>query len=133
LKQILSNLIGNALKFTEAGSVTVTCELKRPHLAFRVTDSGAGIPQEKHAEVFEPFYQVDSSMTRRQSGAGLGLTLARQLARALGGDVWLAVSAPGKGSEFVATVAMRPAASAFAGTNGPRRLSLIPTEAPPIQ
>lgn len=104
IKQILSNLIGNAIKFTEQGSVTVTCEQRKPFLSFRVSDSGAGIAPEKQATIFEPFYQVDASLSRRQSGAGLGLTLARQLARALGGDVVLAVSTPGKGSEFLATI-----------------------------
>ncbi len=132
LKQVLSNLLGNALKFTAAGgTVTVTCEARKPGLAFRVSDTGIGIATEQHALVFEPFYQVDSSLTRAQSGAGRGLTLARQLARALGGDVVLAVSTPGKGSEFVATIGAKPAEAPPANPGGQRWLALVADEQPP--
>ncbi|WP_333856445.1 ATP-binding protein [Denitromonas sp.] len=103
LRQILTNLIGNALKFTEHGGVTVTLALDtRPEpatLRIDVRDTGIGIAPDKVEHVFDPFVQADSSVNRRFGGTGLGLAISRRLARAMGGDV-TATSVPGEGSTF---------------------------------
>ncbi|MBX3679602.1 MAG: response regulator [Rhodocyclaceae bacterium] len=108
VRQILTNLIGNAIKFTERGGVSVRLSL-RPEgdsalLCLDVRDSGIGIPADKVASVFEPFVQADSSVNRRFGGTGLGLAISRRFARALGGDI-VATSTPGQGSTFHATIA----------------------------
>lgn len=104
LRQILTNLIGNALKFTDRGGVEVALRLQHAtathaQLQFQVIDSGIGIAPERLGEIFSPFAQADDSVTRRYGGTGLGLTISRQLARRLGGDV-TAASQPGVGSTF---------------------------------
>lgn len=102
LAQILVNLIGNAVKFTECGGVTVKVEPDSPdakQLRFSVQDTGIGIPADKLALVFESFRQVDVSMTRNQQGAGLGLAISRGLAALMGGDIRVH-SIPGEGSSF---------------------------------
>lgn len=108
IQHILLNLLGNAIKFSNQGSVTLKVkqiyENAEPLMQFTVIDTGIGMSADEVKHLFEPFTQVDSSMTRRFRGTGLGLTLAKQLAKALGGDVYLAESTPGKGSTFVATV-----------------------------
>ncbi|WP_188056600.1 ATP-binding protein [Sphingosinithalassobacter sp. CS137] len=104
LRQIVFNLLSNALKFTQAGGITVSActaeagEDRRLRIAVR--DTGIGIPPEKHEEIFESFRQVDAGTTRRFGGTGLGLTICRNLACALGGDV-LVESVKGKGTCFV--------------------------------
>jgi CheY-like chemotaxis protein len=105
LRQILINVIGNAIKFTENGSVKVLSSLFTnmegdSFLRFNVTDSGLGIENHSMKKIFEPFSQADSSTTRLFGGTGLGLALSRRLARALGGDVRLTQSQPGVGSTF---------------------------------
>ncbi len=97
--KILVNLLANAYKFTAEGEVRVSVECDRGLVRLRVNDTGIGIPPEAHQLVFQEFRQLDGSPTRRYSGSGLGLSLARHLARLLGGDLVL-VSQPGKGSEF---------------------------------
>lgn len=108
IQHILLNLLGNAIKFSNQGSVTLIVkqinEHSEPTMQFTVADTGIGMSEDEVKHLFEPFTQVDSSMTRRFGGTGLGLTLAKQLAKALGGDVYLAESMPGQGSTFVATV-----------------------------
>ncbi|AZZ35518.1 hypothetical protein CIK05_01440 [Bdellovibrio sp. qaytius] len=108
LQHILLNLLGNAIKFTSQGVVTLKVKLieenSEPYLLFNVIDTGIGMSSDEVKHLFEPFTQVDSSMTRRFGGTGLGLTLARQLAQALGGDVYLQSSNPGQGSTFVAKI-----------------------------
>jgi signal transduction histidine kinase/CheY-like chemotaxis protein len=104
LRQILTNLVGNALKFTEVGRVrvVVSCgegEGTTVGLRFEVEDTGIGIPEAAHARVFESFAQADGSITRRYGGTGLGLAIARQLVVSMGGELGL-VSAPGEGSTF---------------------------------
>jgi signal transduction histidine kinase len=105
LRQILLNLVGNAIKFTDHGSVTVSVEGGEDEtpagvmLHFRVTDTGIGIAAEKQALVFEAFTQADSSTTRKYGGTGLGLTITSRLVKLMGGKVWLE-SEPGKGSTF---------------------------------
>lgn len=114
LRQVLLNLIGNAVKFTESGTVQVRAYLHDgrgprggPLLDILIKDSGIGMTREQIAAVFSPFTQADGSMARRFGGTGLGLTISRQLARLLGGDI-SADSVPGKGSTFRATFATGP-------------------------
>jgi CheY-like chemotaxis protein/nitrogen-specific signal transduction histidine kinase len=104
LRQILLNIVGNAIKFTERGFVKVRVRTEKrgsgKSLVFTVTDSGRGMSSEQATKLFEPFMQADSSTVRRYGGTGLGLVLSRKLANALGGDVILAESAVDKGSSF---------------------------------
>ncbi len=110
LRQILLNVIGNAIKFTKQGSVTVTVKLlkrddgRSSQLAFFVKDTGHGIAPDEQDRLFSAFMQADASTTRKFGGTGLGLALSRVLARALGGDVLLSESVPGQGSTFVVSV-----------------------------
>jgi signal transduction histidine kinase len=97
--QILTNLLTNAVKFTEAGSVTVGWSADDRVVRIDVRDTGRGIPAEKLASVFEPFVQAGRSAEERQQGVGLGLAISRELARAMGGDLTVA-SAVGRGSTF---------------------------------
>jgi CheY-like chemotaxis protein/anti-sigma regulatory factor (Ser/Thr protein kinase) len=104
LRQILLNLGVNAIKFTERGSVQIDIKAEavardRAHLLFTVRDTGVGIALEDQARVFETFVQADSSYTRGQSGAGLGLAICRQIAEKMGGGIRLE-SVPGRGSVF---------------------------------
>jgi len=103
LRQILTNLIGNAIKFTEKGQVHVVLRLERhapdQRYCIDVQDSGIGIPPDKLESVFEPFVQAESSTTRRFGGTGLGLTISRGFARAMGGDI-VAHSVYGRGTTF---------------------------------
>lgn len=104
LNQILMNLVGNALKFTYSGKITVSSRLLKAeqqqyHIAFTVTDTGIGIPQEKFEEIFESFKQADTSVTRRFGGTGLGLTICKQLSEMQGGTISVE-SEVGKGSTF---------------------------------
>ncbi|MBK8336040.1 MAG: response regulator [Sterolibacteriaceae bacterium] len=106
LKQVLNNLLGNAIKFTEAGSVTLEVNAEPApepaspsRIRFAVHDTGVGISQENQARLFEPFRQVDQSDTRRHGGTGLGLAISRQLVELMGGSIGVA-SQPGQGSVF---------------------------------
>jgi len=103
IARILVSLLGNAYKFTPRGRVQVGVSLVGDRVHFTVGDTGIGIPSDSHAVVFEAFRQLDGSVTRRYGGSGLGLTLARGLARLLGGDVSLR-SAPGEGTEVVVSL-----------------------------
>lgn len=109
LKQILNNIVGNAIKFTDKGSVTVSLQLVAKEkgkelLYFEVTDTGRGISSEQAARLFESFTQADASTSRRYGGTGLGLVLSRKLARLLGGDVVLLRSEPSVGSTFAISI-----------------------------
>lgn len=101
VRQILHNLVGNAIKFTEQGSVTVMAQHNAEHgrARIRVCDTGVGIPPADQALIFQAFHQADGSFTRRYAGTGLGLTIARELAQAMGGDLTVK-SQVGKGSCF---------------------------------
>ena len=110
LRQILVNIIGNAVKFTDSGEVLVSVEHYHSnehcneHLIFSIKDSGRGISQENQAELFQPFTQADNSTTRKYGGTGLGLTLSRRLAQILGGNVALLESSPRNGSTFTISI-----------------------------
>lgn len=113
LRQILVNLIGNAVKFTPAGEVVVTVkpivsDRSSTLLEFSVRDTGIGIPRERLSSLFHPFTQVDASTTRRFGGTGLGLTISKRLAEMMGGAMW-AESEPGHGSTFFFTLAVKEA------------------------
>ena len=101
VKQIMLNLLSNALKFTPAGSVTMTAsyDSKQKEIAIAVKDTGVGIPVEDQVKVFEDFRQLDSSPARGYGGTGLGLSICRRLAHILGGSIELESTA-GKGSTF---------------------------------
>jgi CheY-like chemotaxis protein/anti-sigma regulatory factor (Ser/Thr protein kinase) len=104
LRQVVLNLIANAVKFTERGEIAVSVELsslnaKSVRLSFAVKDSGIGIPADKQAMIFEPFSQADSSTTRKYGGTGLGLAISSQLVQLMNGKIWVE-SEPGKGSTF---------------------------------
>jgi signal transduction histidine kinase/CheY-like chemotaxis protein len=104
VRQILSNLIGNAIKFTPEGSVSVnvtgTTKAEHTHVEISVKDTGIGIKQDKIDLIFEKFTQAENSTTRRFGGTGLGLTISRKLAHALGGEIRV-TSEPGRGTTFV--------------------------------
>jgi signal transduction histidine kinase len=103
LQQILMNLVDNAIKFTEKGRVTVRVTYSTESLNFMVVDTGIGIPEKKHAEIFERFKQGDMSRTRKYEGTGLGLTICRELVQLHGGKIHLR-SQEGVGSEFQVTL-----------------------------
>jgi PAS domain S-box-containing protein len=99
VRQVLTNLLDNAIKFTEKGSVTLRAELQGEQLHFAVKDTGIGIAPERLQAIFDPFTQADASMTRRFGGTGLGTTISKQLVELMGGKIW-AESEPGKGTTF---------------------------------
>jgi signal transduction histidine kinase/CheY-like chemotaxis protein len=108
LKQVLLNLLGNGVKFTEKGGITLRLStLMRDDVAcrvrFEVQDTGIGIPQQSHASVFQPFHQVDSTRSRLRGGTGLGLAICQRIVEAMGGEIEL-VSRPDKGSTFAFTL-----------------------------
>ncbi|MBS0220158.1 MAG: response regulator [Proteobacteria bacterium] len=104
LQQILFNLLGNALKFTEKGSVRLTLErTDEDTLSIRVADTGIGLTPEQREKLFQPFVQADNSTTRRFGGTGLGLSIVQRLAEAMGGTVAVE-STPGVGSAFTVTI-----------------------------
>ena len=115
LRQVLMNLVGNAVKFTEAGEVLLRASLAEKQqkdgevtLLFEVHDTGIGIPQDKLARIFDAFEQADTSTTRRYGGTGLGLSISRRLVDLLGGRLW-AESTPGKGTRFYFTAQFKKA------------------------
>ncbi|MGH7854174.1 MAG: GAF domain-containing protein [Candidatus Binatia bacterium] len=136
LRQILDNLIGNAVKFTEHGEVTVTASARqapldngcvkerqaqpspKPWIEFAVRDTGVGIPPDRVIKVFDKFYQVDSSETRRYGGVGMGLYIAKRFVELLGGTIAV-VSTEGKGSTFTVTVPCEPASYPEIATDSP--------------
>ena len=125
LRQVLLNLVGNAIKFTEKGEVVVqvstisdaASKVDEVHLLFAIRDTGVGIPKEKQATIFRAFEQEDSSTTRKYGGTGLGLTISAQLAALMGGKIEVD-SQPGQGSTFSFTARFGRSAKAVAAGNG---------------
>jgi PAS domain S-box-containing protein len=131
--QVLRNLVGNAIKFTNAGKVGVlvhaeSMEGSRVTLSFSIADTGIGIPPEMHRAIFEPFTQADGSTTRKYGGTGLGLSISAGIVELMDGKIWVE-SDPGKGSTFYFTVTLELSAKAshalhppaHAGQPAPRR------------
>lgn len=108
LRQILFNLLSNALKFTESGEIAMRVAAKDDRIVIAVADTGIGIAPDRLEQVFESFEQADNSTTRRFGGTGLGLTICRHLARAMGGDIRVD-SRPGKGATFTLDLPLVPA------------------------
>ena len=146
LRQVLLNLLGNAVKFTEEGRISVAASVESEPtgeiaLQFTVADSGIGIPPEKRSVIFEPFRQVDGSTTRKYGGTGLGLAISSRLVEMMGGRIWVE-SQPGRGSAFHFTARFQLAsepkkeplpAAAPAGPLPPgRRLRILLAEDNPV-
>jgi signal transduction histidine kinase/DNA-binding response OmpR family regulator len=131
LRQILINLIGNAIKFTPSGSVRVELALETaasPRLVFAVVDTGIGLAPEEQARIFGPFAQADASTTRRFGGTGLGLAISKRLAEMLGGEIAV-VSARARGSTFSLAVDPGPLDGVAMAVDRPREPAAAP-EAP---
>ena len=117
VRQILLNVLNNAVKFTEAGSVTLTAESSPPRedgqieLHISVRDTGMGIPPDRIDRLFQSFSQTDASISRRFGGTGLGLAISKRLAEAMGGTMWAESEGAGRGSTFHVTIATRAAAA----------------------
>ncbi|MEO0323348.1 MAG: ATP-binding protein [Myxococcota bacterium] len=133
LRQVLSNLLGNAVKFTETGEVHLDVRMDQGQgqgddvgVRVEVRDTGVGIPPERHAAIFDPFTQADASTTRRFGGTGLGLTIARKIALGMGGDL-TATSTVGEGSCFAFTFR---AGEAAAGEAAPAEMAAATSVAP---
>jgi PAS domain S-box-containing protein len=126
VRQVLTNLIGNAVKFTDSGRIDVEAQLMRPTDAggilarFMVRDTGIGIPPEQHSRLFESFTQGDGSSTRKYGGTGLGLSISKQLVELMGGELGVE-SKPGEGSRFWFTANFGKAAVTSAPATSPTR------------
>ena len=138
VRQILDNLVANAIKFTERGEIGVRVDLESQtdrvvELHFRVTDTGIGIPADRHELIFEPFQQADASATRRYGGLGMGLAMAKQLVKLMDGRLWVD-SEEGRGSTFHFTLmlhAVTQTAPVSATRNWPRPLNILVAEDSP--
>jgi signal transduction histidine kinase len=109
LMEVLLNLLNNALKYTESGSITLKVFEEKGFIHFAVKDTGIGIAKKDQKRLFERFYQVDSSFTRKAGGTGLGLSISREYVKAMGGDIDFS-SEPGKGSEFIFSIPIKTGA-----------------------
>jgi signal transduction histidine kinase/ActR/RegA family two-component response regulator len=107
VRQILTNILGNAIKFTEHGTVRLSIYPDGEEVHFSVRDTGIGIPPDRLERIFDPFAQADASMSRRFGGSGLGTTISRQLVELMGGRIW-AESAAGRGSTFHVRLPLEP-------------------------
>ena len=114
LTQVLLNLVGNAIKFTDVGEVRITASKKGDRFAVEVTDTGPGIPAEEQQRIFQEFHQVDNSHTKRKGGTGLGLAIAKRIVEMHGGRIWVE-SSLGQGSTFCVELPVRAAAGEGTG------------------
>ena len=144
LGQVLANLAGNALKFTESGSIEISVRLEESTgsetaLSFHVADTGIGIPEDLHEHIFQAFHQADGSTSRKYGGTGLGLAICRKLVEMMGGRIWLD-SEPGRGSTFSFTARFAPASTSGVASSSPlaraqtgtRPLSVLLVEDNPV-
>jgi PAS domain S-box-containing protein len=127
VRQILTNLVGNAVKFTRRGEIVVQARLRylepeRVKLLFEIRDTGIGVPPEKQKEIFSPFTQGDGSTTREFGGTGLGLSIAGQLVELMGGRIWVESQA-GRGSSFFFTLTL--ARDLESNVQGPEEISVL--------
>jgi signal transduction histidine kinase/CheY-like chemotaxis protein len=133
IRQILSNLVNNAMKFTKAGEVRITASAEADGdittLVFSVVDTGIGIDAQSKARVFDKFTQADSSTTRRFGGTGLGLSICRGLVELMGGSIGLE-STPGKGSKFRVSIPLRTASSDIEQSSSERQVANLCATAP---
>jgi CheY-like chemotaxis protein len=127
IKQILLNIIGNAIKFTDKGSIRISVESDRltgdeHHLSFTIEDSGIGLTEEEAGRLFAPFAQADNSTRRRYGGTGLGLVISRQLAKSMGGNLTILRTEKGAGSTFLVELnvsAVQPKKTASSAVSAP--------------
>ncbi|MDP1631313.1 MAG: ATP-binding protein [Caulobacter sp.] len=129
VRQVVANLISNAVKFTASGGITVTVRREGGELAIAVTDTGPGVPADQIESLFRKFAQLDSSTTRRHGGTGLGLAICRELCALMGGDISLA-SVPGEGSTFTVRLPLEwvgdaPAVSAIDAPSEPAAMPAL--------
>lgn len=127
LRQVLINLLGNAAKFTEDGTIRLEATVEQRHgvdgVRFAVIDTGIGIPREKQSKLFQPFSQIDESVTRRYQGTGLGLALSKQIVQALGGTIEVESDA-GIGSTFTVWIPAAPAVSTDSSSPEPHTIGV---------
>jgi len=128
LRQVITNLVGNSIKFTSEGEVVVLVEQRQDgnklKLNFEIRDTGIGMTPEQQAKIFQPFVQADSSVTRNFGGTGLGLTISKQIIESMGGRLSV-VSLPGEGSVFTFEIDLEPAADARLITHSQYRAKTI--------
>lgn len=129
LGQILTNLVNNAVKFTERGEIGIDVDMpqhtgEKCQLRFSVRDTGIGMTEEQSAKLFQPFTQADMSTTRKHGGTGLGLSVCRRLVELMGGDIWLD-SRPGEGTTFTFTVWLGVGQQKGSGRVVPERLTTL--------
>ena len=133
LEQVLKNLLSNAFKFTQDGTVTLAVRRSgRDEIALAVSDTGIGISDEQQRSVFEAFHQADSTISRKYGGTGLGLSISRELVRLLGGRIHLE-SKQGQGSVFTLTIPLSYDPAKVAPRDGRSQVQTIAPAAPPIQ
>jgi len=112
VRQVLANLVGNAIKFTDRGEILVRCREEGDMVRFEVSDTGAGIPAAELDKIFEKFHQVPAPDLRHKGGTGIGLTIARDLVQLMGGTLHAESEGPGRGARFVFTLPAAPAGAA---------------------
>jgi len=100
VSEVLTNLMGNSLKFTEKGGITINQKVKGKYLVTYISDTGAGLKKEDRSKLFQKFFQVNLTLTNQKGGTGLGLYICRQYMKAMGGDIWIEKSVFGKGTTF---------------------------------
>jgi signal transduction histidine kinase len=112
LTQVLLNLVGNAIKFTDVGEVRITAAVANGHFTIRVSDTGPGIPPQERERIFEKFHQIGNSITKAKGGTGLGLAIAKQIIEH-GGRIWVEFTL-GRGATFRMELPVRATAAAGA-------------------